>query len=462
MPVALRVREPFHQHHAGALGPPRAVRRLGERLATAVRCQPALTAELDEDAGVGHDRDPAGQCHGALALTQRLHREVKGHQRGRARRVHRDGGALEAEGVRHPTGHDAGRAAGQGVPFEAFGQLRPGAVGGRRRTGEHSGRAPAHFGGVDARGFERLPGGLQQQALLGVHSEGLTGRDPEEAGVEGARAGQESTVAHGDELFGARLRFRGGQPVGVPAAVVGEPGDRVSVVEEQPPQVVGRVHLAGEPAAHPDDRDRVVTGGRENRARVLRYDDAQDLGQQESGECGGRGVVEDQGRGQPEARRGIQPVAQLHRCEGVDAQLLELLVTVDRLRTRMAEYGGRLGPYEVQKLPVALLRGEPGEALPQGGRTRRNGGRSPAPAGCTDQSAEHSGQRTCGGLRLEGREVKADRHQRCPWRGQRGVEEGESLFVREREDAGTHHTVHVGAVELSEHPVGGGPGAPRQ
>ncbi len=387
---------------------------------------------------------------------------MQSHQRGRAGRVHRDGGALEAEGVRHPARHHAGRAAGQGVPFEAFGQLCPRPVRGGRRAGEHTRRAAAYLCGVDPRVFEGLPGALQQQALLRVHPEGLTRRDTEEAGVEGARAGQETAFAHGGQPVRGLLRLRAVQPVGVPATVVGEAGDRVTAVEKQPPQVVRRVHLAGEPAAHADDRDRVVISGGEERVRALRYDDAQDLGQQESGERGGGGVVEDEGRGQPETRRGIQPVAQLDRCQGVDSQVLELLVTIDRLGTGVAEHRGRLDAYEIQQFLVALLRGEAGEALPEGGRARCDGCRSPAPAGGADQSAEHSRQCPRGGLRLECREIQAHRHQSCPWRDQRDVEQGESVLVRERHDAGTHHTVHVGAVEPSEHAVRGGPGAPRE
>ena len=59
--VAPRVRQPLQHQHTDALGPAVAVGAVGERLAAAVRGQPALPAELDERAGRGHHGDAAGQ-----------------------------------------------------------------------------------------------------------------------------------------------------------------------------------------------------------------------------------------------------------------------------------------------------------------------------------------------------------------------------------------------------------------
>ncbi len=67
VPVAPRVGEPLHEHHAGALGPPRAVGRIGEGLAAAVGRQTALAGELGEDSRVRQHRHTAGQRHGAFA-----------------------------------------------------------------------------------------------------------------------------------------------------------------------------------------------------------------------------------------------------------------------------------------------------------------------------------------------------------------------------------------------------------
>ena len=48
-------------------------------------------------------------------------------------------------------------------------------------------RLPSSAGGVDAGVFQRLPGGLEQQALLRVHALGLARRDAEESRVEVVR-----------------------------------------------------------------------------------------------------------------------------------------------------------------------------------------------------------------------------------------------------------------------------------
>ncbi|RPK57621.1 hypothetical protein EES42_39075 [Streptomyces sp. ADI95-17] len=463
MAVAAGVRETLHQDHADALGPARAVGGLRERLAAAVGSQTALAAELDEDARVGHDGDAAGQGHRALARPQRLHREVQGDQRGGACGVHRDGRAFQAERVGHPARHDAGRAAGQGVALEALGQLGPGSVHVRGRAREHSGRAPPHGGRVDARVLEGLPGGFEEQPLLRVHAQGLTRRDPEEARVEVARSGQEAALAH-DGHAGVR-RFGGIQPGGVPAAVLGERRDRVAAVEQHPPQLVGRAYVAREPAAYAHDDDGVAVRGDRvgQRARGLR-DDAQDLGQEEGRERGGGGVVEDEGRGQSQARdteRGVQAVAQFDGGQRVDAQFLELLLRAHRFGPGVAEHNGCLGADEVQHLAVALLRGEPRESLSERRRTRR-GGQGLAPAGGADEPAEQSGQHARGGLRLEGGEFQGDGQHGGACAVQGRVEEGEALLIGERQDAGAGHALHVGRVEPAEHAVRRGPRAPGQ
>ncbi|GHF28270.1 hypothetical protein GCM10018772_62420 [Streptomyces fumanus] len=107
MPETHRLRLPLHQQHAHALGPARTVRRGRERLAPTVGRQPALTAELDEHLGRRHDRHTTDEGHRALAVPQRLSREVQGDQRRGARRVHRHGGAFQPEGVRDPAGDRA-------------------------------------------------------------------------------------------------------------------------------------------------------------------------------------------------------------------------------------------------------------------------------------------------------------------------------------------------------------------
>jgi hypothetical protein len=82
-----------------AFAPARAVGGGGERLAPAVRRQAALPGESGEHLGGGHHRDPTGKSKRAFALPQCLRRQVHGDERRRARRFHRDGRALQPEGV---------------------------------------------------------------------------------------------------------------------------------------------------------------------------------------------------------------------------------------------------------------------------------------------------------------------------------------------------------------------------
>jgi hypothetical protein len=142
VPVAFGVGPAFQQQHSGALGPAGAVRGGGERLA--VDREPALPAELHEHAGGGHHGRAAGQRQLAVPAPQRLHGEVDGDQRGRARGVDRERGALQAEGVGDPAGRDAERGAGQQVPVDRAGRLvQPGAVVGGHGADEHAGAGPS-------------------------------------------------------------------------------------------------------------------------------------------------------------------------------------------------------------------------------------------------------------------------------------------------------------------------------
>ena len=82
--VALGVGEALQDEHADALRPADAVGGLGEGLAAPVGGEAALAAELDEGAGGGEHRHPAGQGQRALAPAQRLGGQVHRHQRGGA------------------------------------------------------------------------------------------------------------------------------------------------------------------------------------------------------------------------------------------------------------------------------------------------------------------------------------------------------------------------------------------
>ena len=82
--------------------------------------------------------------------------------------------------------------------------------------------------------LEELPGGLQQQPLLGLHGAGLPGADPEELGVEVLDAVDEPTLVGIAASDGVRVRVVEVAPV-PPRR---ERTDRVDLVAEQLPEVL--------------------------------------------------------------------------------------------------------------------------------------------------------------------------------------------------------------------------------
>ncbi|EWC64012.1 hypothetical protein UO65_0723 [Actinokineospora spheciospongiae] len=238
VPVATSIRQPLHHQDTDTLTPPGAVSGIRERLAPTIGGQPALTAEIDEGVGRGHDRRPGGQGQVALPLPQRLHRQVQRHQRRRTRRVHGDRRALEPQGVGDPAGGDAAGRAGAQVALQPVrGAVEAREVVGAHHTREHTCGAAAQRTRVHTRVLQRLPGSLQQHPLLRVHRQRLTRRDAEEGRVELGGLVQEAALpgvgAPGGLGVGVVER------VGVPAAIGGEPADRVHPARDQVPQLRG-------------------------------------------------------------------------------------------------------------------------------------------------------------------------------------------------------------------------------
>ena len=224
---------------------------------------------------------------------------------------------------------------------------------------EHAGAAAAQLGGVESGAFERLPGGLQHQPLLGIHGEGLAGGDAEELRVEVGGFGQEAAFAD----VGAALGLRVGvvEAVEVPAAVGGEGADGVAAVEHQLPQLAGCADATGEAAGHADDGDGVVVagGGGDGERRVggLVRAVAGDQFPQVAGDGGGVGMVEDQGGGQGQAGGLAQPVAQFDGGDGVEAQRAEGPVGGNAVGVGVPEYRGDVGAHQPQQFPFLLLVG---------------------------------------------------------------------------------------------------------
>ncbi len=245
VPVATGLREAFQDQDADALGPAGAVGGVGEGAAAPVGGEPALAVELHEGGGAGHHGDAGGKRQGALALAQGVGGQVQGHERGRAGGVDGDRRAHGAEEVGESARDDAGGGARQGEALDVVVRAHPVFLG--HRPDEHARPGAPDRRRVDAGPLEGFPGGLQQQSLLRVHGERLTGRDPEEGGVELGRVVQES-AGEFPRVLGQEL----------PAAVGGGLGDAVPVGGEQGPELLGTAHAAREAAAHAHDRDRLA------------------------------------------------------------------------------------------------------------------------------------------------------------------------------------------------------------
>ncbi len=362
MSVPPRVRQPLQEQHSYALAPARPVRRVGERLAAAVRGQRSLPAELHERRRCRHDRHSPGQGQRALPRPQCLDRQVQRYERGGACGVDGHRRPFQAEGVREPARDDTrGVAGGQ--------RGRSGVGGAEQNRGvvlavgprEHAGAGAPHRGRADTGPLEGLPRGFEQQPLLGVHPQRLTRRDPEEAGVEVARVVDEAAFVPVSGPGAAPVLAV--QPAEIPAPVRRELRDGVAAFGDQVPQVLRGPDAAGVAAAHADDRNRVVVGAENGgiRSDGLGVLAAEHRRQQARGDVVRRRVVEDEGCGQIQPGRLVESVTQLDSGQGIETKIAEGSVGGDGLGRRVAEYGCGLGPHEVEQFTDALGRGESGQ-----------------------------------------------------------------------------------------------------
>ncbi len=466
MAVAARVGELLQQEEADALAEARTVGGAREGLAAAVRRQAALAAEVDEEAGRGEDGRAAREGEVALALPQGLGGEVESDQGRGAGGVDGERGPLEAEGVGDPAGGDAGGAAAEvALQFlqHGGGAEEAGGVVLAHQAREDAGAAAAQGGGVDAGAFEGLPGGLQEEALLGVHREGLARGDPEEVGVELGRVVEEAAAAGGGGA-GCVGVVGGEEAGGVPAPVGGERGRHVAVAGQQFPEVLGGTYASGVAAAHGDDGDRLVReGGRAGGGGGCRSPGAvreavADLG----GEAGRVRVVEDEGGGQAQAGEGGEPVAQLDGGQRVEAEVLEGAGGTHRRRVLVAEDGRDLGTDEGVEVVGPLLRGERGEGRGEavGAGLHRLGG--PA-QGCADQAPQQRRHRAVpAGGGAQRRQVEPDRQEQRMRQGEGAVQEAYAVPGGQGVHARAVQAPVVGGVEVSGHAAGVGPQAPGQ
>ena len=277
--------------------------------------------------------------------------------------------------------------------------------------------------------------------MLRFDPDGLAGGDAEELGVESVDAVEESAEPRVDLARGIRVGVV--ELVDV-EAFLGHLADRVDSAGQHLPEGL-RVGSPGESAGHGDDRDRLVgAGGRDrDRARRRCVGETEDVAEQVVGDGIDARVIHGQRRGDLTTHPGLDATAQLHRHQGVHADVEEAGVLADLVDVHPGHLGHRVTQVADQQ-PAALLHRRVGEALDQVSGPSRGDRRDllrylliefseeAAPAGLLVQrkeagpvDASHDGLRqTCGervgeaGQRVGGRQRQdATLLQACPGLG---------------------------------------------
>ena len=211
----------------------------------------------DEAERVHVQAHAAGQGEPAFAGGDRLAGLVEGDERRGAGGVDRHARPVEVEDVGDPVGRDARGVAGcdrridrPEVVGKAVGVVR------RGNADEDAATAAAQAARADAAVLQRLPGELQQQALLRIHLRRLSRRNAEELGVEAPhvaeRARREGVARPRVGTIGVEERLAG------PAAGIDLAHQVAPREEVRPESIPGR---PGEPERKRDDGNLVVQVG---------------------------------------------------------------------------------------------------------------------------------------------------------------------------------------------------------
>jgi hypothetical protein len=221
------------QHHR-SIAPDESVGRgVAELAATVGSHEPRLRVR-DRDERLDDDVGTAGERDIALLRRETLARKVHGHERRRARGVHRDARAQHVEEVRQP--------AGRGVAARARGHVEVDVVGVREEprlvlvephpdidAGGGTREPLARDAGI----LERLPRRLQEEPLLRVEPLSLPRRDLEEPRVDAVDPVDEAAEAAHDPP--RRRRSLVEERLGV-EPVSRDRGDGVDALDEDVPQ----------------------------------------------------------------------------------------------------------------------------------------------------------------------------------------------------------------------------------
>ncbi len=210
-----------------------------------------------------------GQRQVAFPLAKGLTGQVDGQQRGGAGGVQGQGRTLQPQLVGQPPGRHAGRHPGAGPGVHLAGIAQHGEVVQGAQADEDPGGRPLQAFGRKGGVLQGLPGGLQQEALLGIHHPGFPRRDPEERGVESVDIREEAAPA--GHHAARDLRVGVVQGPGVPA-LGRDLGDGVPARDQEFPEGLRALGAPRIVAADPDQRDGFAMGrprgGRADRNRI--------------------------------------------------------------------------------------------------------------------------------------------------------------------------------------------------
>ena len=254
--VGACVGEALDEHHAAAFCAHETVGRGVECLAVAVRRKHAPAGQRQQQFGRQDHVDAARDRQPRFAVAQAAAGAVDRHQRRRAGRVDRHRRALQAERVRHAPRRRVDGVAGDdvGIVLRArqalVEQLQ---VVGGRGSDEHAAARTLQAERRDVRALERLPGDLEEQALLRVHQLRFARADAEKFCVETVDPRQHAgLVRHACASRSTDTLERCLVP-----ALRRDVDDRVAAAAQQIPESVD-VGCTGKAAGGADDRQRFV------------------------------------------------------------------------------------------------------------------------------------------------------------------------------------------------------------
>src|SRR5581483_11172804 len=130
-----------------------------------------------------------------------------------------------------------------------LGHLRP--ISGSRGAHEAPDVVTGQVVGIDSAVFQRMPSHSERDALLGIHRDGFTRRDPEELWIE-HRCTAEKSSAIVDFLEAVTPRTCQ-QLANPPSTVGGEWAQRLATIRQQLPVALRGVDATGRLHGHTDD-----------------------------------------------------------------------------------------------------------------------------------------------------------------------------------------------------------------